>query len=234
MTAADLSTILSFRESMRQCVKCPISANTGGPIPFNGPLNPQYAILGEAPGRTEANGGEPFIGDSGAILRHWLKQAGVDPSTVTFLNSVACWPSRNPATPTHSEIANCRPWVHGQLEIIRPQVLLTMGVIAFNQIHHPHTWPKLQNLHGKPTFYPRLGTTIFSTYHPAAYLRGRSKKYEKLIVEDIAAMAIWDGGALETCYVCDDELYRFCERGIGLCYRHAQRQGILFPEDVSA
>lgn len=226
----DLSTLLSFRQSLRDCRKCDISSNTGGPIPFSGDVNPHYAILGEAPGRTEATRGQPFVGDSGAILRHWLKQVNIDPQEVVFLNSVACYPAR---TPTPQEMTNCRPWTRGQLEFIRPQVLITLGNVAFNQLWHPHTWPKLMALHGKPLHHPVYDFKVFSTYHPAAYLRGRSKKYEKLITEDLATIAKSDGRPLEECYVCGDDLYRYDERGIGLCERHAQRQGQLFPEEMA-
>lgn len=229
----DVSAILSLRRSLRACDRCPIHANTGGPIPFSGDTSPTYAVLGEAPGRTEAQRGLPFVGDSGAILRHWLKGVGIDPDTVTYLNSVACWPNRSPATPTDVELRNCRPWVNGQLEAIRPQVLITMGIIAYSQIREGVRWPKLANVYGQPWFHPRYHFTVFSTYHPASYLRGRNKTYEKKILNTLKSVAKWDGRYVESCIIreCDRELYRYAEDGMGFCEVHAQRQGILWPED---
>lgn len=231
MTTPPTDLILSFRNSLRACTRCPIHENTGGPIPWSGDVHPDYAVLGEAPGRTEAQREQPFVGDSGAILRHWLKQAGIDPEKVAYLNSVACWPNRSPATPTDDEVTNCRPWVHGQLEFIRPRILITMGVVAFHQIRDGQRWPKLANVHGKPMFHPTYHFTVVPTYHPASYLRGRNKNYEEKITTAIAT-ATGECRPLECCYICEDELYRYDEWGVGYCHRHAQRQGVLWPEDM--
>lgn len=227
---ADPSLILSFRNNLRSCTKCELSAKCNGPVPWSGDLNPRYAVLGEAPGRTEDREGVPFVGDSGAILRHWLREVGIDPKTVSFLNSVACYPH---GTPTSEHMAACRPWMHGQLEFIRPEILIVMGNIAFNQLRGTSK-PKLMNLHGKPLRHPVYGFWCWFTYHPAAYLRGKSKKYEKLIRDDLRKLVEWDGAPLDRCYVgeCGEELYRFDEWGLGRCKRHATFQGQLFPEDV--
>lgn len=227
----DPALVLSFRQSLRSCTACELSAKCNGPVPWSGDLNPRYAVLGEAPGRTEDAKGEPFVGDSGAILRHWLREVKIDPHKVTFLNSVSCYPN---GTPSSVHMAACRPWVNGQLEFIRPEILISMGNVAFNQLRQANK-PKLMNLHGRPLKHPLYGFWIWFTYHPAAYLRGKSKKYEKLITEDLAAVAAWDGRPLEHCYIreCDGELYRYDEWGVGLCRRHAQHQGQLFPDDVT-
>lgn len=228
----DPSLLLSFRNDLRSCTRCPLHAQCNGPVPWSGDVNPRYAILGEAPGRTEDKEGEPFVGDSGNVLRHWLRQVGIDPRKVTFLNAVSCYPH---GPPPAESIAACRPWVNGQLEFIRPEILISMGNVAFHQLRQVNK-PKLMNLHGRPLKHPLYGFWIWFTYHPAAYLRGKSKKYEKLITEDLAAVAAWDGRPLEHCYIreCDEELYRYDEWGVGLCRRHAQHQGQLFPDDAAA
>lgn len=227
--------VLDFRRHLRECQRCELHTNTGGPIPFTGDLNPTYAILGEAPGRTEAERGQCFVGDSGAILKHWLKLVDINVHDVTFLNSAACYPG-SINTPKQPHLDACRGWVHGQLEFIRPKILITLGVIAFNTARHPYHWPELKLLHGKPLFYPRLGIPWFATYHPASYLRGRNKSYEEKIVNCLRAVKEWDGSYPEVCAICGDEFYRYDPDGYGyaVCYRHAARQRALFPEDVGA
>lgn len=228
--------VLTFRQHLRECTHCELHTNTGGPIPFTGDINPTYAILGEAPGRTEAERGQCFVGDSGAILKHWLRQAGIDVRQVTFLNSAACWPDKT-GTPKQSHLDACRSWVHGQLEFIRPKILITLGVVAFKTVRHPHIWPELKLLHGKPMFYPRLGIPLFCTYDPMSYQRGRSKSYEEKIVSCLRAVAEWDGNYLdEVCAICGGEFYRYDPDNFGyvVCQRHAMRAGALFPEDVGA
>lgn len=232
MTHASPELLLSFRNNLRSCTRCPISSNQGGPIPWSGDPHPTYAILGEAPGRTEAYTGEPFVGDSGNILRHWLKQVGIDARKVAFANSVCCWPNRNPATPSAEEMSNCRPWTNGQLEIIRPKILITMGVVAFKQIRQVK-WPALKDIHGIPYRHPVHGYTIVSTYHPASYLRGKNKRYEEKITTDLATAASWDGHYPEECCMCGDAFYRYDpDWALAFCERHSARQGLLFPEDI--
>lgn len=219
--------IVSFRQSLRSCTNCSLHTIATQPIPWTGDLSPRYAVLGEAPGRTEDARGECFVGDSGAILRHWFKQVGIDIRDVTFLNACACYPKRTPMTP---EIDACRKWVHGQLDFIRPEILITMGRVAFQSIRGGLKRPELQSVHGKPLFHPRYKIPVWPTYHPSAYLHGRNLTYEKKITTDLRQLVEWDGEPLDMCYVCGDTLYRYDDWAIGMCARHARIQGELFPE----
>lgn len=231
------SALLSFRRNLLTCTACDLHEIARCPVPWSGDPGVEYAVLGEAPGADEDKEGAPFVGASGFILRRWLKQAGFKPDTFAYLNAVSCYPK---GTPSSDHMTACRPWMHGQLEIIRPRVLITVGNIAFKSLRHPLTFPTLQALHGKPLFHPRYRFWVWPTYHPSAVLHGRGKasgkKYEEMIVADLKALSEWDGHALEECYICGGELYRYDDVGwgVGLCDRHSRRQGILFPEDLGA
>lgn len=237
----DLSLVLQFRENLRACRTCDISHHCNGPVPWSGDIGTEFAILGEAPGRTEDKEGRPFVGDSGAILRHWLRQADFIPHEIAYLNSVSCLPSDDgrQRTPTREEMTACRGWMHGQLDILRPKVLITMGKVAYEQLRGPdlRRWPELKHLHGKPMRHPVYGFVVWPTYHPSAYLRGRNKSYEEKITTDLANLRkFWNGwNDGETwpsdCSVCGDTFYNFDPWSIPMCWRHSVRQGILFPED---
>lgn len=175
-------------------------------------------------------------------MRHWFKQADIDPSVIAFLNAAACFPDKQ-ENPTKQQLTTCRGWVHGQLEIIRPQILLTMGRSAFYSIRRGRSKPSLAELHGsetmplKPYHHPVYNFTIVSTYHPASYLRGKNKSYEEKITRTINALAPYvTNGHVPTpdrCFLCEDELYRYDEHGIGRCQRHAMIAGELFPEGIT-
>lgn len=236
----DLSLVLGFRQSLKACTACSLSEIATAPVPWSGDINPTYAVLGMNPGKTEDRTGLPFVGDSGNILRHWLKQTGYvhDLNSMVYLNAVNCY--SRVVDPTPDQVAKCRPWLHGQLEFIRPKVLITMGVLAYEALTQLR-WPKLQHVHGKPLRHPVYGFMIVPTYHPAAYLRGRNKTYEDKIVADLTAARHWweyeQAGEVwpsDECYVCGDEFYNWNEWSIPLCWRHCQKQGILFPEDTGA
>lgn len=223
----DLSLVLDFRRHLRECTACELRQHAREPVPFSGDINPTYALLGEAPGSTEDKEGRPFIGSAGQRMRHYLRQVGLDPEKITWLNSACCFPGPI-RTPTTTHLRACRGWLNGSLQIIRPKVLITVGVVAFSAIWHETKWPTLQMIHGKPLHHPDFGYKVWSTYHPSAVLRG-SKKYEKIILDDLRALVDWDGCALEECYICGDELEAWDTdgRGIGLCGRHGARQGVL-------
>lgn len=228
-----LDLALEFRQHLRECVACELSAECNGPVPWRGDMQPEFAVMGEAPGKTEDLRGEPFTGDTGAILTHWLRQAGFDPRAMSYMNAVQCYPKRT-NTPTTANVRACRGWMNGQLEFIRPKVLITLGVTAWTALRGEKE-PTLKVIHGKPVMHPVYGFWIWPTYHPAAYLRGRNATYEKKITDDLARLRQWwDGqeGGLDICYVCGDELYRYDDWATGLCYRHSMKAGILFAEDV--
>lgn len=230
----DLSAVVTFRQHLRSCTACPLHAQCNGPIPWRGDLNPEFAVLGEAPGKTEDARNEPFVGDTGNILSHWLKVKGFDPKAMTYMNAVQCRPVRPNPKPTAAEMKACRGWMHGQLEFIRPKVLITLGVTAFESLIGGR-WPELKLVHGKPLMHPTYGCWVWPTYHPSAYLRGRNKTYETKILNDLERLRIWwtnQEGGLDICYICGDELYRYSDWAVGLCYRHSMRAGVLFPEDV--
>lgn len=235
MADIEPAVLLSFRNNLRSCVKCPLHKVGRGPVPWSGPLNPQYAVLGEAPGSEEDKYKEPFVGSAGILLKYALKDAGIDPRNVAFINSVSCYPKR---TPNDSEIAACRGWMTGQVAFVQPQILISVGVVALQSIRGDK-WPKLANLHGKPLWWdsppaPLKKLVVFPTYHPAAALR--SAKYKRLIQDDLRSLVQWvkDGMVFNSddCYICGEEMHRVDEWGIPFCSRHCARQGILWEESA--
>ena len=46
------------------CTRCVLSQTRQRVVVGSGPLNPALMVIGEAPGRDEDEGGEPFIGRS--------------------------------------------------------------------------------------------------------------------------------------------------------------------------
>lgn len=152
MADIDPVVLLSFRNNLRSCRKCPLATDTNHPVPWSGPLRPTYAVLGEAPGGQESRYSEPFVGPAGIALKYAMKSAGINPAEVAFVNSVACKPV-NSAIPTLQHIDACRPWARGQLAFIQPSIVISCGVIALQSIRGHDNWPKIANLHGKPLWW---------------------------------------------------------------------------------
>lgn len=152
------------------CTRCDLSLTRQRVVIGSGPNTPQLMVIGEAPGRSEDEGGEPFIGPSGQLLFRLLKEeVDVTRSQCFVTNVVKCRPPAN-RTPTFLEIKTCRPWLDEQLAMITPRAVLTLGNTASRAVFGFEE--SMGAVHGRVV---HLGAVAgMATYHPAAALRGGS------------------------------------------------------------
>ena len=90
--------------------------------------NPQARIMfvGEAPGRDEDIEGLPFVGRSGKLLDRMIAAIGLDRSKAYIANVIPWRPPGN-RTPTPQETQICLPFIQRQIELVNPDVLVTLG-----------------------------------------------------------------------------------------------------------
>lgn len=155
---------------LASCTRCDLSLTRQRVVIGSGPSAPQLMVIGEAPGRSEDEGGEPFIGRSGQLLFRLLdEEVGVTRSQCFVTNVVKCRPPAN-RTPTFIEIKTCRPWLDEQLALITPRVVLALGNTASRAVFGFES--PMGAVHGRVV---HLGAVPgLATYHPAAALRGGS------------------------------------------------------------
>jgi DNA polymerase len=104
-------------------------------------------VIGEAPGRHEDEGGEPFIGRSGQLLFRLIEEeTGLLRSDCFVTNVVKCRPPNN-RTPNKTELGACRPWLDSQFIAVAPQFVLALGNTASRTVFN-HTEP-IGAVHGK-------------------------------------------------------------------------------------
>lgn len=222
---------VAIRQAIRSCTRCSLRSEGTAPVPWSGPLNPEVAVLGEAPGRTEDREGRPFVGPAGNLLRGVLKQAGFDPTKVTYINSANCWPSHT-RTPTPEHLDECRIHLASQLAVVLPSYLIIVGLTAFNNLFKGIA---LKDIRGRPLWLERVRPlarfdkpiTVFATYHPAAVLGGRNPQLRGKIEEDIMEFRRWKESGESfpgTCVKCGEEVEKFDEWGLAWCQRHIGRQ----------
>jgi uracil-DNA glycosylase len=105
-------------------------------------LNARAMLVGQAPGKVESEGGRPFSGRAGQTLFRWLERAGVDEPTAREIIYIAavtrCYPGPHPSgrgdrVPTRQEQASCADWLHDELRIIRPKLLIPVGRLAIER-----------------------------------------------------------------------------------------------------
>ncbi len=150
--------------------------------------NPQARIMfvGEAPGREEDIEGLPFVGRSGKLLDRMIAAIGLD-RTSAYIANVIPWRPPGNRTPTPQETQICLPFIQRQIELVNPDVLVTLG--------NPSTQTLLSTREGIMKTRGRwfdydTGTRVIralATFHPAYLLR--SPSYKRMAWQDLRAIA---------------------------------------------
>jgi uracil-DNA glycosylase len=137
-----------------------------------GSIRDRIAIVGQAPGAVELTTGQPFSGRSGAELRRWLAQAGIDEAHLPYRTAITkCFPGKAPTgsgdrRPSPAEIALCRPWLDEELALLRPRVILLLGGLAIDRF-----WGKVPLKSAVGRSRTKDGVTYIPLPHPSGASR---------------------------------------------------------------
>jgi uracil-DNA glycosylase len=160
---------------------CTLKNTATQAVPGEGNADADIMFIGEAPGKKEDEQGVPFVGASGKFLSAMLAAINLKREDIYITNIVKYRPPNN-RDPLLEEVLACEPWLHEQINIIRPKVIVTLGRHA---MEHFVPGKKISEVHGQ-TFeqtFPGIGTqTFFVLYHPAAALYNGSLR--QILIED--------------------------------------------------
>lgn len=145
-----------------------------------GPLDAELCFVGEGPGATEDQRGEPFVGEAGQLLDRIIAACGMKREEVYICNIVKCRPPGN-RTPTAEEAGHCREYLERQLELVQPKFICALGACAAQ--HLLGTAQTIGKLRGR--FHDFKGIPVMCTYHPAFLLPGRSPHKKRDVWEDM-------------------------------------------------
>lgn len=169
---ATAATLEVLRQEVVPCTRCHELATTRTQTVF-GVGNPKARLcfMGEAPGADEDRLGEPFVGRAGQLLDKIIEACTLRREDVYILNMLKCRPpgNRNPAP---DELANCRPFLERQLELIEPEYICCLGAVASQNLLGVTT--PIGKLRGKLHAY--RGAKVVCTFHPAYLLRNPPAK----------------------------------------------------------
>jgi DNA polymerase len=152
--------------AVRDCTQCRLCENRTNAVPGEGPGDTRLVVVGEGPGAVEDETGRPFVGRAGDLLTEILAAIELPREQVFICNVVKCRPPKN-RKPQQDEIDACVPYLHRQLAVIKPAVILAMGGTAAETLLN--TRQSLGTLRNQ--VHEFRGTPLVVTYHPAALLR---------------------------------------------------------------
>ncbi len=153
------------------CTRCPLHEGRTNLVFGEGDPEARLMFVGEGPGYHEDQQGRPFVGPSGELLTKMIRAMGFAREDVYIANMVKCRPPEN-RNPAPEELMKCTPFLEKQIEVIQPEVIVTLGRVATNALLGVDG--SLGSLRGR--FHDRDGVAVMPTYHPAYLLRNDSQK----------------------------------------------------------
>jgi uracil-DNA glycosylase len=185
-----LATLEAVGAAVDACRKCSLGGTRLHSVPGEGDPHAGFVCVGEAPGATEDETGRPFVGRAGKLLESILKAIDLEREQVFICNVLKCRPPQN-RDPEPLEVHACAPYLHRQLELLRPRVILALGRPAAHALLA--TTASLGDLRGRVHRY--RGVPLVVTYHPAALLR--NPNWKRPTWDDVRiARRIYDGEAV--------------------------------------
>lgn len=201
ISAADFlpsrKTLAALRRAARVCQGCDLYRNATQTVFGEGSSHARLILIGEQPGDREDIEGHPFVGPAGRLLDQALVAAGIDREDVYVTNAVKHfkWTERGKRRlhkkPSSREIAACRPWLSGEIEVLQPEGLICLGATAAQALLGPTFRITRQRGEMLPS---ESAKWVMATYHPSAVLRApdearRHQMRDELIADLKAAAA---------------------------------------------
>jgi uracil-DNA glycosylase family protein len=180
------------------CTRCTLHKNATQTVFGEGPVGVQLMLIGEQPGDQEDLAGRPFVGPAGKMLDRALVEAGVDRTQVYVTNIVKHFKNeprgkrRLHKKPNRYEVEVCKIWFDQELALVRPQLVIAMGVTAASALAGKAV--TLSRLRGQVVAFANAGNQQgMVTIHPSSILRapdeaGRRAAYAGLVKDLKLAM----------------------------------------------
>ena len=163
-----------------RCRACPLGETRRQAVFGVGHRHAEWMLVGEAPGAEEDARGEPFVGQAGKLLDNMLASIGLTregetPQSVFIANVLKCRPPNN-RNPEPAEVAQCQPFLHRQVELVNPKLVVVMGRFAAQALLG--TDASIASLRGQVHRIEVAGrrVPVVVTYHPAYLLRNMTDK----------------------------------------------------------
>jgi uracil-DNA glycosylase family 4 len=169
------------------CTRCDLALNRTNTVFGTGdPFSP-LMLVGEGPGENEDATGLPFVGRAGKLLDDILSAVNLTRQDVYLTNIVKCRAAVQEGgrmknrQPRAGEIKACNPYLQGQLEAVKPEIMLCLGSPAAKTVIDRDF--KITRDRGK--WYDLDGIKTMATFHPAYVLRQRGEDL------DVTKRAVW-------------------------------------------
>lgn len=152
------------------------------PVFGEGDINSKIMLIGEAPGKNEAEQGRVFVGKAGKQLNEMLELASLKREQLFITNAVKFRPIRiakssiSNRTPTVKEIDSSLYVLKREIELIQPKFVITLGKTALTAVmkltQADLSFTALKEIQGVPHSICANGFDfiLYPMYHPASVI----------------------------------------------------------------
>jgi DNA polymerase len=176
-------TLEAVRAELGECTRCGLCEGRTQIVFGDGNPDADLLFIGEGPGEQEDLRGVPFVGRAGELLTRMIEKGlGIARCEVYICNIVKCRPPGN-RTPLATEVSACRPFLDGQIDAVRPRVIVTLGKPASSLLLGRDI--AITKVRG--TWHEYRGIPVMPTFHPAFVLRQYTEQNRRLVWEDLKA-----------------------------------------------
>lgn len=172
--------LAELQMQVRACQVCELHKTRKQTVFGKGYHKADWLIIGEAPGADEDREGEPFVGRAGQLLTQMLRAIGLAREEVFIANILKCRPPNN-RDPKKEEVQACNAYLHRQIELLEPKIVLALGRIAAQSLMNSDV--PIGKMRGKLYNLEANNIPLVVTYHPAYLLR--SPKEKRKVWEDL-------------------------------------------------
>ena len=169
----DLDNWADTQLAIEACKNCELAESCTRKVPGKGNAHADLMIIGEAPGHDEDVQGLPFVGRAGQLLDRILGTIGLNSQDVFITNILKCRPPNN-RDPKHHEADACAQFLHAQIQLIKPKIILSVGRISAQTLLKDSK--PLGQLRSTLHQLPNTDIPLLVTYHPSYLLRNPAEK----------------------------------------------------------
>lgn len=163
----------TLADTVSQCTRCDLCHTRTQTVFGSGSQQADLMIVGEAPGETEDQRGEPFLGAAGQLLDKMLHAIELHRDQLYIANTLKCRPPSN-RNPSVDELAKCSDYLDRQITLLQPKLILALGKVAAQRLTGRDD--ALGKMRDQLHTHAASNTTILVSYHPAYLLRSPDKK----------------------------------------------------------
>jgi DNA polymerase len=183
----------SLRRAAADCKGCDLYKHATQTVFGEGARRATLMLVGEVPGDEEDKAGHPFVGPAGRLLDAALDEAEVDRNSVFVTNAVKHFrwepqgKRRLHKKPTRGQIEACKPWLHAEILVVQPPVIVCLGATAAQSLlGHQFRITRQRGKFFDPSPGANGAAAIMATHHPSSILRApdkvdRDRKREELV-----------------------------------------------------